>query len=71
MNKIYVLNEFRKKENGGVSQADQRENHRFFSVFKSVNRSKKSNDTLTLSAAGARSQKSRCRTVLVKVGIAK
>ena len=35
-----------KKKNGGISQADQREN-RLFSVFKSVNRSKKSDDTKT------------------------
>ena len=30
INKIYVLNELRKKKSGGISQADQRENHRFF-----------------------------------------
>ena len=39
--------ESRKKENGGISQAGQRENHRFFSVFKSVNLVDKSDDTKT------------------------
>jgi len=44
---VRMINKLPKKINGGISQAGQRENHRFFSVFKSVNLVEKSDDAKT------------------------